>query len=259
MRRFRGLVLREWQLHYKWLLTTCIICIGGTVGIPILIKNYIDSSIHQETTIFIMALMVCIFSFIIVCVQFFTNLKRELQHVDIWLHNPSPFYELLGAKGLFSLLTSIILNLIMSFEAVVIASTASDISLLAELKFIVGMIFLSACFLFCLLPLTLLMFSCYVKLKKWIGKFSIIIVLIIFFGIIYGMSEITSSSIYKELFLTGKKSSEWIGNSIEPITQIFGTTVLGDAIYVREDLLSFIVSVLMIIVSVKWCKKVVTE
>jgi hypothetical protein len=259
MRRFLGLFVREWQIHYKWLLTTCIICIGVTVGIPLLIKNYIDSSIHQETTIFMMALIVCFFSFIIVCIQFFTNLKRELQHVDIWLHNPAPFYELLGAKGLFSLLTSLILNLIMSFEAVIAASIVSHFSLLTDLKFIVGMTFLSVCVLFCILPFTLLMFSCYVKLKKWIGKFSVITVLIVLFGIIYGISEITSTSIYNELFLTGMKSSGWIDNSIEPITQIFGTRILGDDVYLREDLLSLIISVLMIIVGIKWCKKVVTE
>ena len=259
MRRFWGLFIREWQPYYKWLLSTCIICIGVTVGIPVLIKKYIDASINQDSTIFIMAIIVCILSFLIVCFQFFTNLKHELQRVDIWLHTPAPFYELIGAKGFFSLLTSIILTLIMSIEAVIVASTESDFSLLAQLEFIIGMIFFSISFLFSLLPLTLLMFSCYVKMKKWIGKLSIFTVLIILFGIVYGLVKITSSALYSKLFLTGKKSGGYIDNFIDPIVQVYDATLLVDDLYWREDLLNIFISVLMIIVSVKWCKKVVTE
>lgn len=259
MKRFLGLFKKEWQIHYKWLIATCIVCIGTTVGIPFLIKKYLNSPIQQGSVTFIMAILVSFFTFLIVCIHFFTNLKRELQHADIWLHTTTPFYQLIGAKGFFSLLTGIILTLLMSIEAIIVVSTESDFSLVQQIKFVFGMIFLSMNTTFCLLPITLVMFACYVKLKKWLGKFSLITVIILFFGILYVFNKIMNSTLYSELFLSGMKSSGWIDSSIEPIAQIYDTTFIMDDIYLREDLLSIFINVLIIIVGIKWCKKVVKE
>lgn len=259
MKRVLGLFKRELQLHYRWLLALSALTIGVTIGIPFLVKRYIDSTIHVSNVVFIMAAIVSILSFMIVCLQFFTNLRSELNRVDIWLHTQAPFYELILAKVFFSVITSIILTFLMSVEMLVAASTEVSITFFQQIKFLLVMIFLSISLIFSFLPITLLLFTCYVKLKKWIGRFSYMAIVILFFGIIFLFDKIISSSLYRDFFLDGIKTNKWIDTAIEPIGKVFDVSFLSGDYYLREDLLSIVLTVILIIFGVKWCEKVVKE
>lgn len=259
MKRVLGLFKRELRLHYRWLLALNVLTIGVTIGIPFLVKRYIDSTIHVSNVVFIMAAIVSILSFMIVCLQFFTNLRSELNRVDIWLHTQAPFYELILAKVLFSVLTSIILTFLMSVEMLVAASTEVSITFFQQVKFLLVMLFLSISMIFSFLPITLLLFTCYVKLKKWIGRFSYVAIVILFLGFSFLFDKMISSSLYKEFFLDGIKINQWINTTVEPIGKVFDVSFISGEFYLREDLLSIALTVILIIFSINWCERVVKE
>ncbi|HWI49265.1 MAG TPA: hypothetical protein VNU45_13685, partial [Rummeliibacillus sp.] len=188
MKRFLGLLKREWQLQYKWILTTCILGIVVTVGIPYLVNKYIDASINQNNVIFIMASILSIFTFLIVSIQFVKNLNRELRHADIWLHSTGPFYELIGVKLIFSLFSNLILVLLTTVVMVVVVSIENKLTFEQDIKFMFVVNYLSTSMLVSTLSLALLLNTCYLYLKKWLGRFAMIVVLLLLFLITYGFN-----------------------------------------------------------------------
>lgn len=259
MKRFLGLLKKEWQIQYKWLITTCILSIVLTVFIPYLIYKFVDSTFNQGNVIFVMASILTFFSFLFVCIQFIKNLNQELRHVDVWLYSSAPFYQLIGAKFLFSLFSNLVLVLLMTLVMVITVSSKSELTLLQDIKFMNAVIYLSFVFLVGALPLTLLLYTCFIKLKRWLGKFAIIVVFILLTIISYGFVKLSSSTMYEKLFLQGPKTSEWINHSIQPIAEIFNTVFVMDDFYLREDIVSWLFTLIIIIFGIKWCEKVVKQ
>jgi len=259
MKRFLGLLKKEWQIQYKWLFTTCILSIAFTVFIPYLIYKYLDSTMNPGNVIFVMASIVSFFSFLIVCIQFVKSLNHELRHTDIWLHSAAPFYQLIGAKLVFSIISNLVLVFLMTLVMVITVASKSKLTLLQDFKFMNPIIYLSFVFLVCTLPLTLVLYTCFIKLKRRLGKLAIIVVFILLTLILDVFIKISSSNLYDKFFLQGPKSNEWINNSIQPISKIFNSNFVMDDIYLREDIFSWLIALFIMIFGIKWCEKVVKQ
>ncbi|WP_397537726.1 hypothetical protein [Rummeliibacillus pycnus] len=259
MKRFLGLLKREWQLQYKWIFVACVFSIIVTVGIPYLVNKYIDASIDQNNVTFIMATILSIFTFLIVSVQFVKNLNRELRHADIWLHSTAPFYELIGAKLIFSLFSNLILVLLTTVVMVVAVSIEGKMTIVQDIKFMFVVNYLSTSMLVSALSLTLLLNTCYLYLKKWLGRFAMIVVMLLLFLISYGTHKITNYGLYSDFFLNGPKTNGWINRFMDPIIQVFHSDFFIEDLYLREDILSWLVTLIIMIFSIKWCEKVVKE
>ncbi|MGG0655632.1 hypothetical protein [Rummeliibacillus pycnus] len=259
MKRLLGLLKKEWQVQYKWLFTTGILSILLTVVIPFLIDKYVDSTINQANAIFAIASILSFLTFLIVCIQFVKNLNQELRHTDIWLHSTAPFYQLIGAKLLFSIFSNLILVFVMTIVMVITVMSKSQLTFLQDIKFMVAINYIAFISIIFVLPLALVLYTCFLKLKKRLGKFAIILVFILLTFISYLFVKISTSDLYDKFFLQGPTTSEWIVNSIQPISKIFDTVFIMDDIYLREDILSLLVTLFIIIFGIKWYEKVVKE
>ncbi|HWI50422.1 MAG TPA: hypothetical protein VNU45_19600, partial [Rummeliibacillus sp.] len=152
-----------------------------------------------------------------------------------------------------------ILVLLTTVVMVVVVSIENKLTFVQDIKFMFVVNYLSISMLVSSLSLTLLLNTCYLYLKKWLGRFAMIVVLLLLFLITYGFNKITNYGLYSDFFLNGPKTNGWINSFIDPIIQVFQTDFFIEDLYLREDILSWFVTLIIMIFSIKWCEKVVKE
>lgn len=259
MKRFLGLLKKEWKVQYKWFISTFVLSLFITLGIPYFVNRYMNFSLDIRHLIFVTAFSVSIFTFLIACIQLIRNLNQELKHPDIWLHSTASFVQLMGAKIVFNVISNLIFVLLMTFVMIVVAANKEELTIIQDMKFIIAVIYLSSLVLEFLVPQVLLLYTCYLQLKKWVGKFAIFMVFTVFFIFSKVMINLSASTFYENFFSKGIKTSDWIIHFVLPISKIFSFNFTLDDIYLSEDLFSCLMTIVLIIFSTKWCEKVVKQ
>ena len=119
MGRTRGLVWKEWMQYKGIMILGIIASVFGTVASPFFLKRMVEmeepiSEVHLLTSSMWMYVYIIFF-----LVLFYTSLEKEMKRPDIWFHNQSSAFTLVGAKLLTASLFSLAGLLINAFVTIV--------------------------------------------------------------------------------------------------------------------------------------------
>lgn len=181
MKRWGGLVRKEWAL-VKWFAIALIVINVGIAVVdssPISLGRADDSTSYAFMTSGLWFQLHMYMGIVLVAVSY----SRERPRVDIWLHSPAPYVQLVGAKAVVAasvvacslLLTGIVIAI---FNYV--GGYWDGLSVLGELLLMLSMIITVALNSLLFIVITLFFMQVYQVLKSWIGKISIIVTVVLF-------------------------------------------------------------------------------
>ena len=254
----KGLLLKEWALYKLWLFGSAVMGIGVVLILPIILERYLITSVSiQDIRMGFMFIMLG-FSFVTLIVQFNNSLNTDNGKKDIWLHNPHSIQTLIGAKYLFSLGIYFIGNIFITTAGIYFLRDiflGSFVQLLnLQLLLITVMIFVG------LLGsvLWLCFWTLYLEGKYWVGKFSLIITVGIFFLLAVYLPKLFTFLSLDKVLSQGEISLKFLGEYM-PINTITNLTVDIGSIYIVEELFTWIVFILLFWFICKWLERVVTR
>lgn len=254
----KGLLLKEWALYKTWLFGSAVMGIGVVLILPIILERYLITSVPiQEIRIVLMFLMLG-FSSINILIQFNSSLNHDNRKKDMWLHNPHSMHTLIGAKFLFSLVIYFVGNVFITTAGIYFLSDlfVGSFAKLFNLQLLLLVIML---FVGVLSNIAwLLLWTIYLEGKYWIGKFSLITTVAIFFLIVSYLPQLFSFLSLDKVLNQGEISIKFIADYLPTITTSnFNLEV--DSIYIVEELFNWIIFVLLFWAICKWVERVVTR
>lgn len=257
MKRFLGLLQKEWYLYRVWIFISITLGLALIFGLPLLGEHYFKSPFTSEELRFGLMNVILFVGSINAIAQFFVSLRADIKVKEIWLHSSSSIYQLVGVKLLFTLCWSVIFNFIFAGIGIynvpsILIGTASELLLLQSfIALMTTLVFLS-------MNITCIFFyAFYLFLKRYIGRVAIVIVTVAFFMTFWLCFKFIELPIYATLFYHGEIS-------LEPLINKFPTLTNGNVnmelsrYYVVEDLFMWAQIIVMYVVGTKWLEKVIT-
>ena len=172
---------KEWAL-VKWFAIALIVI---NVGIAVVDNCHIslggvdDSTSYAFMTSGLWFQLHMYMGIVLVAVSY----SRERPRVDIWLHSPAPYVQLVGAKAVVAVSAvacSLLLTGIVIAVLNYLAGYRDGLSILDELLLMLSMIITVALNSLLFIVITLFFMQVYLVLKSWIGKISIIVTVALF-------------------------------------------------------------------------------
>ena len=254
----KGLLLKEWALYRSWLLGSAVMSLGVVFILPILLEKYLASVPSvQEIRMGLMFIMLG-FSIVNLLVQFNNSLNTDNGKKDTWLHNPNSMNMLIGAKILFSLGIYFIGNIFITTAGIYFLSDMiiGSFAQMLYLQILLLVVLLIAGII--LTIIWLLFWTLYVEGKYWIGKFSVILSLVVFLLVVIFLPKVLSFLSIDKLLMQGEVSLKFLGTYLpESATSDF-TLDIG-SIYIVEEIFMWIIFILLFWLTCKWLEKVVTR
>lgn len=171
---------KEWAL-VKWIAIALIVI---NVGITVLDNSHIFLGIAADSTSYAFmtsGLWLNLHTYmggVLVAVSY----SRERPRIDIWLHSPTPYVQLVGAKAVVAA-SAVFSSLVLTGIVISIFNYAGgywdDLLMLDELLLMLSMIITVALNSLLFIVITLFFLQVYQVLKSWIGKFSIIVTVVL--------------------------------------------------------------------------------
>lgn len=254
----KGLLLKEWALYKSWLLGSAVMSLGVVFILPILLEKYLASvQSVQEIRMGLLFIMLG-FSIVNLLVQFNKSLNTDNGKKDTWLHNPNSMHMLIGAKILFSLGIYFIGNIFITTAGIYFLSDMiiGSFAQMLYLQILLLVVLLIAGII--LTIIWLLFWTLYVEGKYWIGKFSVILSLVVFLLVVIFLPKVLSFLSIDKLLMQGEVSLKFLGTYLpESATSDF-TLDIG-SIYIVEEIFMWIIFILLFWFICKWLEKVVTR
>ena len=167
---------KEWAL-VKWFAIALIVI---NVGITVLDNSHIflgvadDSTSYAFMTSGLWFLLHTYMGVVLVAVGY----SRERPRIDIWLHSPAPYVQLVGAKAVVAasaVACSLLLTGIVIAVFNYIGGYWDGLSILDELLLMLSMIITVLLNSLLYIVITLFFMQVYQVLKSWMGRFSILV------------------------------------------------------------------------------------
>lgn len=254
----KGLLLKEWTLYKSWLFGSIVMSIGVVLILPILLERYLITQVPiQEIRMVLMFLMLG-FSVVNILIQFNSSLNHDNRKKDMWLHNPHSLHTLIGSKFLFSLGIYFIGNFIITTAGIYFLSDmfVGSFAHLLNLQLLLLVVMLFVGILGNIV--WLLFWTIYLEGKYWIGKFSLITTVAIFFLAANYIPQLLSFLSLDKVLNQGEISLKFLGDYLPTITTNDFNLDLG-SIYIVEELFIWIIFVLLFWGICKWLERVVTR
>jgi len=181
MKRWGGLMRKEWAL-VKWFAIALIVI---NIGVAVIDNshNFLgvakDSTSYSFMTSGLWLHLHTYMGVVLVAVSY----SRERPRIDIWLHSPTPYVQLVGAKAIVAasaVFCSLVLTGIVISIFNYIGGNWNGLSILDELLLMLAMIITVALNSLLFIVITLFFMQIYLVLKSWIGKVSIIVTVALF-------------------------------------------------------------------------------
>lgn len=249
MRKLNSLIKKEWHEHkFGWIIVLLIALLA--VGIfPLVLEKMSDSKVASGEVRIPMLFCIIVSLMIVPIFQLLTSLNRDIKQKDVWLHNSSSIYTLIGAKWLFTLFALVITSFI-SFLGFFLLGDYLNGSV-GQIWLLIGYyVGLEVFIYFTLSNLALLFYAFYLQLKRYVGQFSLFIVfiaVILFFWLLNSVPEKFIQIPY------GKIPPNWVNENLPTFTE---SEIFVD---VNIYLLDVIFPLLLIFISAKWIEKVITR
>jgi hypothetical protein len=181
MKRWGGLVRKEWAL-VKWFAIALFVI---NVGITVLDNSHIvfggadDSTSYSFLTSGLWLHLHMYMGIVLVAVSY----NRERPRIDIWLHSPTPYVQLVGGKAVVATVAVACSLLVTGFFIAIfnyIGGYWDGSSIVDELLLMLSMVIAVLLNSLLFIVITLFFMQVYLVLKSWIGKISIIVTVALF-------------------------------------------------------------------------------
>ncbi|MGE7674307.1 hypothetical protein ACQKMV_12095 [Lysinibacillus sp. NPDC094403] len=254
MKKFAGLMKKEWVLYQAWLFSGIFIGIMLTMVVPYLIRHFSDQFVMDNQMPFFFSILVLMLGGFFSILQFLVSIRNDLRTKEIWLHSTSSIAQLVGVKIVFSLIGYAIFNFI--FVSIAIYNIKDEMignfaQMFLLLLFLVGMIVIFQLMMFVTL---LLFFAFNLQMKHFIGNFSVVITMVTFFISMNSWLKFTESKLYDNIF-------HHIGISLKGLEQFFPKSPTMNlslsTMYLVEEVATIIFVAILFITATKWLEKVV--
>lgn len=172
---------KEWAL-VKWFAIALIVTNVGIAVVdnsPISLGRADDSTSYAFMTSGLWLKLHTYMGVVLVAVSY----SRERPRVDIWLHSPTPYAQLVGAKAVVAIVAVACSLLVTGFFISIfnyIGGYWDSSSIVDELLLMLSMIITVALNSLLFIVIALFFMQVYQVLKSWIGKFSIIVTVVLF-------------------------------------------------------------------------------
>lgn len=254
LKKFAGLLKKEWVLYRTWLFIGVFIGIMLSIVVPYLIRRLSDGFTMENQLSFAFSILVLILGGFFSILQFLASMRHDLKSKEIWLHSTSSIAQLVGVKIVFSLIGYAIFNLIFMSIAIYkirdeIVGTFAQVLLL--LLFIVAIIVILQLMMFVIMVLFL---AFNLQMKHLIGRFSIVITMVTFFFSMDLWFKFTDSVLYDNIFRHIEIPLTWLD---QYFPKLQATELLLGSFYVVEEVASIIWLAILFIIATKWLEKVV--
>lgn len=257
MKKIVSLIKKEWHTNKLWWI---FIVLFGFVFIwllPPLIGHFSKSTLNSQEMRNLNLFITFISLLLIPIIQLHVSLHRDIKQKDIWLHNPSSIFTLIGAKWLFVLLALIITSFLLFsgffFLGNYIIGKWWQIVLLISV-----LTFLETVFYVAFSMLSLLFYALYLQVKRYIGRFSLFVVFAITILFVWLLGKLPENFLE---FPYGKIPTDWIFTNLPTFTS--SSIEITYDIHFNLYFTNFIVDILLFIIcftgSSKWIEKVITR
>lgn len=254
LKKFAGLLKKEWVLYRAWLFVGIFIGITLSILVPYLIRRLSDGFTMENQLSFAFSILVLILGGFFSILQFLASIRHDLKTKEIWLHSTSSIAQLVGVKIVFSLIGYAIFNLI--FVSIAIYKIKEEFignfaQMFLLLLFYVAVIVMLQLMMFVIM---LLFLAFNLQMKHFIGGFSIVITMVAFFMSMNLWFKFTVSNLYDNVF-------HHIGIRLTFLNQFFPQVrsfpfTMG-TMYVVEEVATIIFVAILFIIATKWLEKVV--
>ena len=172
MGRFLSLLHKEWIQFRTFLVCTLLLCYVFSLGVPKAIDLVLSEGIIMQEAVFVGAFFGLFFMFIAGCYQFLRSMSLDVRQKEIWLHNSSSMYELVGVKIIFTSISMAVSALLYTiqfyFLKPFLTGTLEIFNLQLLISFFMGTIALA------ILVLLLFAFAFHKTMQHYIKGFAII-------------------------------------------------------------------------------------
>ncbi|MGE7688495.1 hypothetical protein ACQKMI_04710 [Lysinibacillus sp. NPDC097214] len=254
MKKFAGLLKKEWVLYRTWLFVGVFIGIMLSMVVPYLIRRLNDGFTMENQLSFAFSILVLILGGFFSILQFLASMRHDLKSKEIWLHSTSSIAQLVGVKIVFSLIGYAIFNLI--FVSIAIYKVKDELvgnfaQVLLFLLFIVAIIVILQLMMFVIMVLFL---AFNLQMKHLIGRFSIVITMVTFFFSMDLWFKFTESELYDNIFHHVEIPLTWLDQYFPKIPT---TELLLGSFYAVEEVATIIFVAILFTIATKWLEKVV--
>lgn len=258
MSAFVYLLRKEWIQYRSWLFVTVVAGLFILIGIPYLFTEVMGSIVDKSIIALVLMIFVLVTGGWITLMQFISSLRADVRRKEMWLHSTNSIYILVGAKILFTLLTFFVFTMIIVIVGLYLSQEIIVGSLLQYAVSIVLLIMATLLFQSSFIVSFNLSFVFYLQLKRFVGKFSIIITAVVFIGSFILLMKIVQNPLYDLLLRNGEVSLDFLSPYLLTFTMSVAKTPLG-SMYIVEEIFSWGFLIFLFIISNKWLEKVVTR
>ncbi|WP_141274314.1 hypothetical protein [Kurthia gibsonii] len=250
--RFFGLLQREWRRDTKefYLLTLSTILIIWFL--PLLTRKVFIFSFYE--LVLVLLVFTAMFYVFLIPFLFANSIRKETQQLDLWLHTEVPFWQLLFVKSIYYLLVTlvqVVLMVISTFICLAQLNVTSLTSFVPIIFFLSYKMFESVIFN---LPFFALLLGILLFFKRYIGRFSYLITIILFILFMRFNVLLYEFTWYKNLMYTGDNLASWIPMPSNFVDGLYD--VIHEFLYVREIYFGIILFVLLLFISTYSLEKV---
>lgn len=252
LQRFSHLLYREWQKYTAQFLFSVVGLLLFLSSFPFVLKRW-----NVNFTLFDYSLLtftiVIIFS-IVVSIQFANNIRNESKNIDIWLHSPASFRELVVVKMVYYLLNIFILFTILAIYMLILIRLTYDTSVIQfiPLFFFVG--FFLMIMVFTSLIILIIFMTILIFLKRYFNFFAYVITIVLFIMYCWASLVITDSTMYSNILMNGFNLIDVI-----PLPEMSAAILkyeFHDFFFIREFLFTTFLYLVVGHFSVTWLERV---
>ncbi|MCT1539011.1 MULTISPECIES: hypothetical protein [Lysinibacillus] len=256
MKSFIGLLKKEWVLYRSWFLVGIFMGLMLSWIVPYILHQYVDLFAHEHQLAFAFTMLVLFLGGFYSILQFLASMRLDIKAKESWLHSTSSITKLIGAKLVCSLVGYVLFTIL--FTSIAIFNIKDELiasagQILLVLVIIVIILTILQLMLF-IVPLFFLAF--YLQLKRIIGRFSIVLTMIVFYVTTAGWARVTESQLYRAIFLHGEVSLQNIEHYLPKAKEMTMEWMLG-SIYVVEEIAITLLLLLLFLAASKWLERVV--
>lgn len=201
LQRFSHLLYREWQKYTAQFLFSIIALLLLICSFPIFLKRWNLNFDLNDYSLLIFTIVI-VFS-IVVSIQFANNIRNESENIDIWLHSPASFRELIVVKMIYYLLNIFIIFSILAVYMLTLIRLTYDTSVIQfiPLFFFIGL-FLTV-MVFTSLIIFIFFMTILIFLKRYSNFLAYLLTITLFCLYCWTSLAISTSPIYSEFLMSG--------------------------------------------------------
>lgn len=252
MKSLVSLVKKEWYTYRLWWISFILFGVIFILILPILLEHFLNNVDSEEMRITTLFTSVSLLIFIPI-IQLVTSIHRDIKIKDIWLHNPSSIFTLIGAKWLF-VLCALFVTCLFCFSGFFLLGDNINGSFGQIMLLILLLTVLETLFYIFISIVSLLFFALHLQIKRYIGQFSLIVVFTLTFLFLWFLNKVPEKYIQIPYW---KIPTNWIYDHLPTFKN--GIIHINVEFYFVDLIVNFLLLIIFYIGACKWIERVITR